>query len=254
MISLVVLTHNRWGYTKQCLTRISEVTDRDFQLIVLDSASVDETRDELKRIKLSNDHLVDFKFIFFRDNIGCRAINAGFATAMFDILLKVDNDVLLPYGWASYLVKASSLFPDVMFGANPVFITEKTVQFPNPGCISHSIDGVVFDEIVTNQNISGTFMAMKRDVYERIGKYRAPANSGYGGGDSLYCTLANEQNVTYGYLRAIQLEMIPGSTGPFTPEEGRTIPHVVEKRAELVKWHTATCSITDAPIELIIQK
>lgn len=172
MISIVVLTHNRWNYTRQCLNRIAKVSDVDFQLIVLDSASTDETRDELKRISLSGDKLRDFKLIFFRDNIGCRAINAGFANAAANILVKIDNDVLLPSGWASHLVKASSFLPDVLFGANPRFITDHYVDFPSPPCRRYVFEDVIFDDIVSDQNIGGWFMAMRRETYERIGPFK----------------------------------------------------------------------------------
>lgn len=252
MISVAVLTHNRWNYTRQCLDRILDVMDVEFQLIVLDSLSTDETRDMLSCFDPHSDMLSGFTTILFSENVGCRGMNAAFDVARYDMVVKVDNDVLLPHGWASYTAKALQLFPGFLLGPNPMFLTDHAVDFPNPPCSKLSRDGIIVHRILSDQNISGFFMAMTKKTYQQAGPFRAPANSGYGACDSVYCQQAHRNGIHLGYMKPLFMEML--EAGPFTPDEIKNKPHVAAKYRERDKWGHATEFTADAPIESIVRK
>ena len=212
MITIVVPTWNRWYYTKRCLERLDETTDVDFQLIVVDNASLDETRDELQRVAMKSSFLRDYLYVLLDENIGGgRALNVGFDLAGGDPLVDVNNDILLPYGWASHLLKALSFLPDAVFGASPIDYVpgEKDSLCPRlqDACKRTVFEDVVFEE-PSITNVGGWFTAMMKSTYRKVGKFEAPVTSLYGSEDLVFDRKARVLGVRIGYLNSLPIEFM----------------------------------------------
>ena len=89
--SIIVLTYNQLEYTKQCLASLQKYTEKDsYELIVIDNASTDGTREWLQQQK-------NLKLLLNDENIGFpKGCNQGIALAnsQNDILL-LNNDTVV---------------------------------------------------------------------------------------------------------------------------------------------------------------
>jgi GT2 family glycosyltransferase len=170
MISIVVVAHNRLEYTKQCAKAILDGTDVEAELILVDSGSTDGTGEWLdpSRHELDRDE-IPVRIEKYAQNVGAAvAYNKGFEIAHGDPIIRIDNDVVVPPGWASHLIAAlesdpklgmlaSGLITDM--AAMPIGIFE--------GGISYYTDPVWHDG-----GIGSWCIAMRRAMFDEIGVYR----------------------------------------------------------------------------------
>ncbi|CAM4411949.1 glycosyltransferase family 2 protein [Paenibacillus alkaliterrae] len=109
-VSIVVITHNRWRYTKQCLDSL--LNDNEYphvEIIIVDNASSDETKQRLSEIQNSN-----IKVIFSPVNTGfSRGNTIGCKAATGDILILLNNDTIVTPGWISRLIRPLMENPDL---------------------------------------------------------------------------------------------------------------------------------------------
>ena len=99
VISIVVLTFNRWDLTEQCLTSIFERTDYpgEIELIVADNGSSDETLEKLNSWKITEPRL---KIVENGKNLGFSAgNNRGVAASRGDYVVILNNDTVVTRGW-----------------------------------------------------------------------------------------------------------------------------------------------------------
>lgn len=98
-------TYNRLNLTKLTLQSLFATADVDFELIIVDNASSDETIEYIKTIKetyADNKYFVDLKLIQNTENKGIAyARNQGLLNATGDWLSTIDNDVEFPEKWLS---------------------------------------------------------------------------------------------------------------------------------------------------------
>lgn len=96
--SIIILTHNKLEYTKQCIESIRQHTDPDkYELIIVDNASTDGTVLWLNKqsdvITILNDENVGFPK-------GC---NQGIRVAQGEEILLLNNDVIVTENWLDNL-------------------------------------------------------------------------------------------------------------------------------------------------------
>lgn len=93
MISIVILTHNRLNSLKRCIESIRQNTIEDYEIIVVDNASKDGTKEYLQS-EMSD----SFRVVFNEVNEGVCARNKGFEIARGEYIAQIDSDVqMLPY-------------------------------------------------------------------------------------------------------------------------------------------------------------
>ncbi len=107
LTSIILVTHNQWEYTRQCLESLRFLTDEPYELIVVDNGSTDGTLDWLRSQS-------DVKLIENADNRGFpAAVNQGFAVAQGKQILLLNNDTLLTTGWLKRLLEALNRDPTI---------------------------------------------------------------------------------------------------------------------------------------------
>jgi GT2 family glycosyltransferase/2-polyprenyl-3-methyl-5-hydroxy-6-metoxy-1,4-benzoquinol methylase/tetratricopeptide (TPR) repeat protein len=100
LTSIVLVTHNAWAYTRECLSSIRMRTDEPYELIVVDNGSTDGTPEFLERME-------DVRLIKNGENRGFpTAANQGIRAARGDVVVLLNNDTLVTTGWLRRMLEA----------------------------------------------------------------------------------------------------------------------------------------------------
>lgn len=172
MLSIVVVTHNRLDYTKQCLNSIMKNTDVESELIIVDSDSTDNTYQWLQNFLMSSELKENGIMRIMAHELGYNscadAFNWGFERSMGDISVRIDNDILVPAGWATHM--ENNLNSDEKLGMLTTdLITDLSKE--EVRCIDPHI--VYFNDIVWhNCGLGSWCMGIKKQLFNEVGFYR----------------------------------------------------------------------------------
>ena len=113
--SLVMLTKNNWPITEKCLTTLQKNSRRPYQIIFVDNASTDETRQQLAKFVSSNPN---HKLILNDENTGFPVgNNLGLSLVNSPFVVCINNDVLVPESWDEYMLELFEAYPEIdVFG------------------------------------------------------------------------------------------------------------------------------------------
>ena len=111
LVSIIILTMNALKFTKECVESIKNNTDYPHEIIFIDNGSTDGTIDYLRRVAISNPHYTLIVNEYNRGFSGGN--NQGAAAAHGDYLMFLNNDVIVPRGWLSRMVRTLSLDPSI---------------------------------------------------------------------------------------------------------------------------------------------
>jgi len=102
-VSVIVLTYNELAFTQACLDSLGKFTDYpNWELIVVDNASSDETPAWLQTFAADHDHV---RIILNDENLGFAAgNNLGAQAATGDYLVFLNNDTYVTRGWLGDLL------------------------------------------------------------------------------------------------------------------------------------------------------
>ena len=135
-ISVIIPTYNRSSLLKQAIDSVLQQTFNDFEVIVVDDGSTDDTRDVIKQI---GDERIRY---FYKDNGGASsARNLGLIKAQGEYISFLDSDDLWPENYLEIMVSNLEKMPD--YGA-------AYSLFKN-----YSSDGRVVDEVENDYFTSG---------------------------------------------------------------------------------------------------
>ncbi|MCL1067023.1 glycosyltransferase [Shewanella olleyana] len=142
-ISIIIPMYNASEYLVECIDSIKAQTEKDFELIVIDDGSTDNS------VELIKHHCADLNFILIeQENAGASAArNVGISKATGDFICFVDSDDILTsaalYDLYNRITEAES---DVVIGRRGWIIDDQ--YEPNP-----DLDTKLFNKDITNCNV-----------------------------------------------------------------------------------------------------
>jgi hypothetical protein len=112
LVSVIVLTYNKWPLTERCLRSVRSLSDYPrLEIIVVDNASTDATRQKLgeiadqdQRVRLS---LNDRNLGFAAGN------NVGLQAAGGEYVILLNNDTVVTRGWVRDLIRPLQIDPRI---------------------------------------------------------------------------------------------------------------------------------------------
>jgi len=91
--SIIIPTHNRAHILELCLTYLLNQTIKDYEVIIVDDASQDETPELIAKYKIQN---TNFKYIRLKNQSGPYvARNIGIEKAQGEVIIFIDSDVIV---------------------------------------------------------------------------------------------------------------------------------------------------------------
>lgn len=110
IVSIIILAHNQIEDTKKCLASIESGTPQSHELILVDNASTDGTREFLREYERSHSHV---RVIANDTNRGFAAgNNQGLAVARGGHLLLLNNDTIVTDGWLGRMLAVFDKHPE----------------------------------------------------------------------------------------------------------------------------------------------
>lgn len=99
-VSIIVLTHNQYPYTRQCLESIRNFTDVSHETIVVDNASSDGTPERIER------EFPEVRLIRNEENLGFPGgVNQGINAAVGEHVVLLNNDTVVTKGWLERMLE-----------------------------------------------------------------------------------------------------------------------------------------------------
>ena len=110
--SIIIPTFNNIEYTKACIASIQSGTRKgDYEIIIVDNASVDGTKEYIKELNYNN---LDIEIIINDYNLGfAKACNQGIELAKGKYIILLNNDTLPQNSWADKLYAEFEKDPQV---------------------------------------------------------------------------------------------------------------------------------------------
>jgi predicted O-methyltransferase YrrM/glycosyltransferase involved in cell wall biosynthesis len=109
MLSTIILNWNRDYLLKQCVESYLKTVGLDFELIVVDNASSDGSREFLEALQ----HNSAVRCVFLDENIGGEALNVAIPLTAGELIHFSENDQIFLPGWREHAEAAFSTFDDL---------------------------------------------------------------------------------------------------------------------------------------------
>jgi GT2 family glycosyltransferase/Flp pilus assembly protein TadD len=184
--SIIIPVFNKEELTRQCLTRLAEVTDGcSYEVIVVDNNSTDGTKEFLATLS------GDIGVITNPDNYGfAKACNQGAASARGRFLVFLNNDTIPKPGWLMALVNEVQQYPDVAIVGSKLLYPDETIQHAgvvfSKNCLTpyHVFRGARGDLQSVNQRrefqvVTAACMLVRREEFEVVGGFDEIYQNGF---------------------------------------------------------------------------
>jgi glycosyltransferase involved in cell wall biosynthesis len=168
-VSIIVPTRNRSAVLIRCLAELSAGASgvRAPEVVVVDDCSTDQTEAVVEEFRSTSEFPV--RFVRQERSMGANAArNLGLRTATGDVIVLIDDDVLVPPGWLSWLL--SGLSADVPVVSGPVRLM---TEGPVLGKHRHEVQSLFGEIPAAPIGINGLPLpvlgnvAVRREVFER---------------------------------------------------------------------------------------
>jgi predicted O-methyltransferase YrrM len=108
MLSTIILNWNRVELLKQCIDSYLATVGGDFELMIVDNASIDGSRDYLRWLEATQPQA---KVFCLPENIGGEAFNSVVPQTRGDLIHLSENDQIFLPGWREYVQEAFAAHP-----------------------------------------------------------------------------------------------------------------------------------------------
>jgi glucosyl-dolichyl phosphate glucuronosyltransferase len=175
-ISIIIPTHNRADQLKTAIDSIVLLRDEaDCELIVVDNNSTDNTP------SVVNEYGEFARYVFEPRTAFTRARSTGGENATGDILLFLDDDVIVNKGSLANIVRVFSEHQDCAVIAGkidpkfevepPAWTLDCQKTFNGWSLFNKESFSFIHDSLQEVPSAAGPMMAIRRDVYDRIGGF-----------------------------------------------------------------------------------
>jgi GT2 family glycosyltransferase len=184
LVSIIIPVHNQWPVTARCLAMLGRYPgDIALEVLVVDDASHDETPLCLARCE-------NLRVITNRRNLGfVRACNRGAGAALGKHLVFLNNDTQVQPGWLDKLVSTFEQKPDAgLVGSRLIYpdgrqqeagaIIFKDGSAWNYGHLDDPYKPQ-YSYLREPDYVSGAALAIRRDLFERLGGFDEHFAPGY---------------------------------------------------------------------------
>lgn len=169
-VTVVVPAHNEAVALPACLQALSgQETSHEFEVIVVDNASTDDTVRVAKRWARQ----LDLKIIHEPALGRGSARKRGFAAAESDIVLSTDADSIVPTNWIEEMVKALVSHPSVVAVSGSSYIADGTVITNWTMKIGMPFSLRLYRLLVGHYMLTGANFAIRREIYVAAGGFDA---------------------------------------------------------------------------------
>ena len=174
-VSIIVLTYNGLCYTKQFYESLDKSTNSDHEIIFIDNASTDKTKEYLKSISTNSKNI---KVIFNDLNLGFpAAVNQGIQAAKGKYIVIANNDIVFTEGWLERLIEVAE--SDNKIGiVGPISNEVSGVQIDKEANYKTINEMHLYAKVVKGKNKESVFefprvaflcTLIKREVIDKIG-------------------------------------------------------------------------------------
>lgn len=165
-VSVIIVNWNRKDDLKECLQSVLDQTFKDVELIVVDNHSTDGSVDLIRE----EYPLVNLVILPDSSSGACEAFNIGFAKAVGEYCVVMDNDALLEADWIERALKEFEGCTELACVAGRVlnYYTGDDWGFEHYGR-----DDTWRDKEFFTTTFVGCSAAIRRDVLNKVGGYPA---------------------------------------------------------------------------------
>lgn len=161
-VSFIVITHNFSNFVCDCLTSIKNQTYKNFEIIVVDDVSKDDTSDKIKKFKEENPQL-DIKFLQNENNIGQLAsFFQGVREARGQFVCSIDGDDILFPEYCAMHVETHLRTPVAMttclqteIDENNIIHTFNSIDSPGKKAEVFKVENKTYEEFLSYRAIKG---------------------------------------------------------------------------------------------------
>ncbi len=181
-VSIIIPCFNAVDYTKQCIDSVLVNTNVNYELILINNGSSDDTEkyfNFLKKNLKPNKFLRKTKIFQFKQNLGvAKSLNLGISKSDGKYVCYLNNDVIVTKNW---LFKALKVFKkdNTIAAVGTMFnkvqdkkfikLVEKDKSVIDK--IAKSLDVLNCGKIKTAVTIHGLCMLIKKSVFKKVGQF-----------------------------------------------------------------------------------
>ncbi|MDQ3021926.1 MAG: glycosyltransferase [Bacteroidota bacterium] len=204
LVSIFIITHNRLELLRKCiLSMLPTLKNINYELIIVDNASNDGTKEFLNELKISNDRL---KIVTEEKNTGINARAVGAEESKGKYIVGVDNDVIMfPDDWIEQMVLAYNKIPRMGFLTADVVQDETTTGAKQP---DESYTEELYDDgkikLLVGPSGGWCFM-ISREVYHKVGKFLTIKDRIFFGDDDDYVNRVIDKGLKFGILSGLKV-------------------------------------------------
>jgi glycosyltransferase involved in cell wall biosynthesis len=167
-VSVVIPAHNESRALPECLGAFAnQQTRHQFDIIVVDNASTDETSAVAEAWK----EKLDLRVIHESKKGRGNARRRGFSEAKTDIILSTDADSTVPSNWVESLVYALICHPKVVAASGSSYITDGTKITNWTMRVGMPASLRLYRLLIGHYMLTGANFAIRREAYERSGGF-----------------------------------------------------------------------------------
>ncbi len=204
LFSIIIPTYNRAATLVTALRSVVEQTFDDWELIIVDDGSTDNTETIVNKLMLKHQK-INYKKIIHSGHAAAKNYGIELASGNYITFLDSD-DKYRPEHLQTYADIIFQENPDLIHG-NPEIIGNEFVEdFNHPGKMIH----------IDNCTVGGTF-CIKQTVFDKIGKF---TNTEYGDDTLLFAKIKNSR---YKIVKSKLRTYIYNRTGDDSLTKNRTM-------------------------------